>query len=171
MRYNRLHVLLGVDPGGTVGLATYQDGAHAALQVAQVDAVPWLRGFLRSCLDRGCTVHLGMERYVRGSAPGHHRTADGQADEVIAQVLALVDELCPGPQAREDLLVYVQGAGDAKGVCGDPVLRRLGWYRPGQRHANDASRHLGLRLLRTFPTEYHAVLQGLRVDRNVPTEA
>lgn len=170
MRYNKFHVLVGLDPGGTVGVATYQSGAHEALQLPQVDAVPYLRGFLQGCLDRGCTVHLGMERYVRGSATGHHRTGDGQADEVLAQVLALVDQLCPTPSSREDLLTYIQGAGDAKGVCGDPVLRQLGWYRPGKRHANDASRHLGLRMLRMFPTEYHAVLQGRRVGRNVPEE-
>lgn len=49
--------------------------------------------------------------------------------------------------AGRDLILQAPGA--AKRFSSDERLKRLGWYKPGQGHANDAARHLLLCLVKT----------------------
>jgi hypothetical protein len=160
----RRPVMIGIDPGKTVGIATYVAGRFTELQLPVVDALPWIEGWLTEMAGSGCPViDVAIERFTRGSASGHHTSVQGDADDVIARVVGLCGrELCLWTR------VYLQSAGEAKATVTDRRLKQAGWHVPGHRHAMDAARHLGFRMLAEYPREYYAVMAGMTLIDNVP---
>jgi hypothetical protein len=160
--------MFGVDPGATVGGALYVRGRFDCFQLAPADALEFMRGWLTRQLEHGETYVVGAaERYTRGSVSGTHRSTQPDAEDFTARLDQLCLELAPPPFVdRPMVTMYLQGAGDAKTTVSDAVLRRCGWYTPGHRHANDAARHLGLRMLHGRPEEYARVLAGEFIDLN-----
>lgn len=148
--------IVGVDPGKTTGVACYHRGKFESLQLDAADAVPYLLGWVEGMvLPPANLVHVAAERFVRGSANGHHNSGQDDASEVL-------NRLGNGLRDLQDRNVrfHLQGAGDAKLLMTNERLRGAGWYKPGLVHANDAARHLGLRMLRLFPLEYIRVMAG-----------
>jgi hypothetical protein len=153
-------VVLGVDPGKTVGLAVYRAGQFHSHQMAAIDAVAWMSGWLSGNEERPIVV--GIERFTRGSATGHHLSAQDDAERVIA----LVSDMC----AAMDVSVSLQSAADAKKTVPDRQLKAAGWYVTGRGHANDAARHMGLLLMRRYPFEYERAVAGEFVLMNKTAE-
>jgi hypothetical protein len=160
----RRPVAFGIDPGATVGMATYVRGRFFAHQLPKDDALSWIQGWLQRQLDNDEHVDGGLEAFVRGSATGHHTSRQDDAEDFNQAFIRMCEAITPdnvwGIETR------LQGAGDAKAVMPDSTLKLVGWHRPGSRHANDGARHLGLCLLTRHPDEYARVLAGEFLDMN-----
>jgi hypothetical protein len=156
----RRPVLIGIDPGKTTGVATYDKGRFAALQLAAEDVLPYLRGWVEGQTSRGEQVDIGLERFTEGTAPGHHVSTQGDAEVVIDGV---VHEFAAEPLVQ----VQLQSAADVKKTVTNRHLRKMGWYVGASApHANDAGRHLGFRMLVRHPEEYTRVLAGEMIEYN-----
>lgn len=167
------HHMVGVDPGETTGfcavnLPPSSSGVPlrkrvlgAVVFMGQVDVGsnrelgrggPWyqqearlqrnIAGRLRAVAENwsveGC-LHLAIEDFTL-----RERTKDRSLLSPVRMtsgVLALLEN-------DDDLnvVVHLNSAGDAKGTVTDTVLHRLGLYRAGMQHANDAARQAVLAL-------------------------
>jgi hypothetical protein len=140
-----------LDPGLTTGWATYDLSQHEfksgqgdlfATGTRLTSLAKWYRGGLA----------VGWERYlVLPGSGGITGTAEPSLETIgMARWICLshgVTVLDPVPSAMRKL-------------GGDDKLRRLSWYHPGQRHANDAANHLLSWFLRsgTLPGHLHGQL-------------
>lgn len=133
--------IMWLDPGLTTGAAWYDlEGNHfGSWQYDEHDLARRLEEV--SSLYPG-DLAVGYEQYIvtsggiRQSSPEHALAVIGIVRDMAAQ--GMFELLTPRPPSARKL--------------GSPVLlRRMGWYRPGQRHANDAAMHLLAHLLRMRP--------------------
>jgi hypothetical protein len=145
--------VITVDVGATAGIArfwAYQSTTPwAALQRSVDEAPPTLALAITEQMQYGVVEVVG-ERFIIG-ARTVRKTRQRDASDLLGWLKL--------QYAREPRVHFVmQSASDAKNLIPDATLRRLGWYQPGQPHANDASRHLALRVLRWWPETYAALL-------------
>lgn len=129
-----------LDPGETTGVAWYDLDADrfGSGQYASDELLPHLEALMDTYGNR---VAIGWELYVQ--TPRSPGTASFSLGE-IARVRALcadrgVRVLKPQPSSARNLRSTVV------------FLRRLGWYRPGLGHANDAACHLFRHMIRMHP--------------------
>lgn len=129
-----------LDPGDTTGLAWYD------VDVDRFGSGEYREGELLDVLDALTSAHqervaVGWEMYLQTPR------SKGDASYSIGQI-AKVRHLCetggitmlkPQPSSARNLQSTVV------------FLRRLGWYRPGLGHANDAACHLFRHLIRRHP--------------------
>lgn len=128
-----------LDPGQTTGAAWYD------LDTDQFGSAEYTADELADVMDAMTAVHcermaVGWEMYLQ---PGSKGIADYSVGE-IAKVRKLcadrgVTMLKPQPSSARNLQSTVV------------FLRRLGWYRSGAGHANDAACHLFRHLIRMHP--------------------
>jgi hypothetical protein len=133
--------LVWADPGLLTGLAWFDldDGTFSSWQYDYRDLDKQLRHLVERA---GPRFALGYERFIvtsggaRTSSPEHALRAVKVIEDVAA--LKRVTLLAPQPSSARNLgqVVY---------------LRRLGWYKPGRGHANDAAQHLLAHLLKKHP--------------------
>lgn len=129
---SREDIIVWADPGLTTGLASY-DMVIKSFSSGQYDR-PGLLVRLAE-LDRQAgdrMMWLGWEDYLHSGGPQHG--ASEYSDEVIGALKdfaskKFVRTLKPQPSSARKLGSKV-------------FLRRLGWYKPGKVHANDAAQHL-----------------------------
>jgi hypothetical protein len=122
------------------GLAWYdlQSGTFGSEQYSPVN----LRKQLDELAGHTRRMTIGYERFIvtsggsRGSTPEHAHRAIQVLDSYAQE--HTVPMLPPQPSSARKLgqVVY---------------LRRLGWYKPGRGHANDAAQHLLADLLKRHP--------------------
>lgn len=139
--------IMGVDPGKTVGIATYLDGRFSSLELPRDDALPWIEGFLSVT-----RCFVAVERFFKGQGRGPKRTIETDALEVIGEI--------EGLRRRLGFIAELQTPADAKAVCPDRWLQKMKWFNSGHPHANDAGRHVKLVLMRRFKDEFRQVLLG-----------
>lgn len=116
--------ILAVDPGGTTGRAEWHDGQFNSGE--EPDWLAWLdsRDFYHDIFV--------IEKYTITA-----KTAKlSQQTEALRITGAL--EWIAYPCKR----VIMQTPAEAKAFSTDGKLKKIGWYRPGMGHANDAARHL-----------------------------
>lgn len=129
-----------LDPGRTTGLAWYDITAD------RFGSGEYDSGELADVLDALTTAHtgriaIGWELYLQ--TPRSKGTASFSLGE-IAKVRALCEE--------RGVPVLKGQPSSARSLRSTVVfLRRLGWYRPGLGHANDAACHLFRQLIRMRP--------------------
>ena len=125
-----------LDPGKTTGVATYDfsSGYFSSSQHDFVMTGEVIDGLLTDTMDAA----IGWEQYI--IAPGHSGTA-AYSLEVIGMARWLAH--------RHDALVLPAVPSAARKLGSDDKLKKLGWYVPAMRHANDASAHMLAWLLRT----------------------
>lgn len=132
--------IVWLDPGKTTGLAWYDITADR-FGSGEYDSVE-----LADVLDALTTAHaeqiaIGWEMYIR--TPRSKGIANYSTDEI-----AKVGALC----AKRHIPVLKPQPSSARNLQSTVVfLRRLGWYRPGMGHANDAACHLFRHLIRMRP--------------------
>lgn len=119
------------DPGLTTGIAWCDiTGEFSSTQLDFIGTGRWLEGHLR---NRAPSIAVGWEQYIVTSGGGRSGTP-GPSLETIGMIRWLcnwhrVKVLPPQPASARKL-------GD------DGKLKRIGWWNPGHRHANDAANHL-----------------------------
>ena len=132
--------IVWLDPGKTTGLAWY-DVLIDRFGSGQYDSDE-----LAAVLDSLTSVHagriaVGWELYLQ--TPRSKGTAHYSVGEI-----AKVKAYC----AEREIPVLKGQPSSARNLQSTVVfLRRLGWYRPGMGHANDAACHLFRHLIRMRP--------------------
>lgn len=146
--------VLAVDPGLTSGVAIW----HSHLR----DDPPWacqldVPGFWRLAeqMTAGRHVVVICEAFVIST-----RTIKGSQQTWPLEHIGVLKYLC----AKHGHQIVLQQASAAKTAVTNERLREWGWYQPGQDHANDALRHLGLYLIRTGTITAHGTMPGRPVN-------
>jgi hypothetical protein len=135
------YAVAGIDPGNTTGCFGAQiyipgDGhhlwsltTHLELKHA-IDVREWLDNFIHRVETPNLVV--GIERFV--ITP---RTSKLSRQPAALGIIGIMEELC-----QERRVSYrLQMKSEVVKLGSDVKLRKLGWYSPGQGHANDAARH------------------------------
>jgi hypothetical protein len=128
--------ILGVDPGGTTGIALLDgDGGAVLLQSTREGVLTAVEALFRRTVDQGSDVALAVERFVAGPRSGKLATPAGAT---IAR--ALIGELTAWAKAT-DVVIYLRSAGEVKPWATDARLKAAGISHRGMPHALDAARH------------------------------
>jgi len=123
--------MLGIDPGGTTGLALfdYSDNEYELLWRKQIPND--LQGFLDWHWDEG--EHLNLDAIVCES---FDLRAGIHADLSPVYIIGAIEALWPKALTN---IIYQKPS--QKHLCGDERLKRMNLHTPGKPHANDAVRH------------------------------
>lgn len=146
-------VVAWFDPGLTTGGAVY-DVATDHFASGQYNYDGLARRLDTLHLAYGERLAVGWELYIQTPRPrpGSKATHSGEAIAVIA-----------GACTKYGIPVLKGQPSSARMAKSTTVfLRRLGWYRSGQQHANDAAMHLFRHLIRSPPVP-EKVRRGLPV--------
>lgn len=142
-------LLVWFDPGKTTGWASYAFATQTfrSGQVGDTDGV--LATFLESLYSGNETfpaegVAVGYEMYLVVGGP---RAGTSEHSEKAIGVIR-------GTAKRCGYTLLPPQPGSARKLGGPVMLRRMGWYVPGQRHANDAAMHLLSYLMKQKPMPY-----------------
>ena len=139
----RQNVICWLDPGSTTGLAWWDpesdrffSGQYEVFQLHEA-----LEDLSAKTTGR---LSVGYEQYiVTPRSPGTSEYSQGVIGEVTRMARSGSFELLkPVPSSSRKIATPV-------------FLKRLGWYKPGQGHANDASQHLLAYLMRQRPMPSH----------------
>ena len=139
--------VIGVDPGGTCGIAVYNVRGFSSFQAPGADALALIERLVERSVVFSCVI-IGCQRYVMSTGP---KTQQSQALRTVGALQEL-------ERTRTDVRLELQNSADAASAGGPAVLRRLGWWKPGHEHANDAAAHAALTMLRHFPTVWAELL-------------
>lgn len=133
--------LLALDPGKRSGVA-YVDSSD--LETYRSYILPWRQAMdyvvdavLSGKVDRAVVEDFRISQRTVTQGKDHYGATGG---------IGVIEWAC----YRAQVPCERQAPGDAKGFADDDKLRRMGWYTPTTHgdHANDASRHLLLGLVR-----------------------
>lgn len=126
--------VLAVDPGGTTGWATYDDGTVQRGQFpGGIDGIDTL---MIMALTSDVVV---IEKYTIG----------GRTVKFSRQTDALeITGALKWYARRSGIEVVMQQPAEAKRLFTDERLRAHGWWAVGEEHARDALRHMGFYLAR-----------------------
>lgn len=140
--------VIGVDPGGTTGLAVWSPGLKLHLvELTPDDAVDWM-----SEVAQGATKkHFVVERYTITPATAK-MSQQHDALEIIGALKFLV--------RKYGHTLSMQTPAEAKGYSTDQKLKNIGWYQAGKPHARDASRHVLLYLSKAGIIDLHTLING-----------
>lgn len=125
-------MILAVDPGGTSGWAWWNSATHQFHSGETADWLDWM--------DSGMPDYdiIVIEKYTITV-----KTAKlTQQTDALRFTGALEYNSYPYHE------VIITTPAEAKSFSTDKKLQRMGWYRPGKGHANDAARHLLLTAVR-----------------------
>lgn len=135
-------VIAWFDPGRTTGAAVYDIAADSFRSWQSTNAE--LPGDLDHLHDRyGERLAVGWELYIQTPRP-----RPGSKAEHSVKAITTIAKVC------DDFgIPVIKGQPSSARLARSTVvfLRRLGWYQPGQEHANDASCHLFRHLIRMTP--------------------
>lgn len=124
--------LLAIDPGLTTGFACYYMDANETFVSGEI------KGFLEFCkMAEGLLTNGYVWSVVCESFTITEQTARKSRQYDALYIIGVVQFLCE----RLGIPFSVQSPADAKGFSSDTKLKSVGFYRRGLGHANDASRH------------------------------
>lgn len=119
------------DPGRTTGYAAL----YAGERFASNELSPRATAAFADVAARAFGPHLwlGWERYVVTQGGGRA----GRPEHAL-EVIGVLRATCE----RHGVTMLQPAAAGTRVIATSDMLRRLGWYRPGRGHANDAACHL-----------------------------
>jgi hypothetical protein len=135
-------VIAWFDPGKTTGGALYDTEADhfASGQYTDTELRAVVQGLIISYAGR---LAVGWELYIQTS-----RAKPGTQAKHSNSAITIIEGLCE----KHDVPVLKGQPSSARSLKSSVVfLRRLGWYVPGQQHANDAAAHLFRHLIKQRP--------------------
>lgn len=132
--------LLALDPGETLGHSTFEviGGKVKLVDLGQEVTWPIKEAIINisALIDRTKPTAIVHEKYrVYG-----HRVQEHTGSELpTARVIGVIETLA----MQNDLELFGQTAGQAKGFCTDEKLKVWGYYQKsrGEKHARDSIRH------------------------------
>jgi hypothetical protein len=135
-------VIAWFDPGLTTGGAVY-DITHDRFTSGQYTYEELPQLFVELDYMYGRRMAVGYELYLQTPRPRPGSTAKHSVTAIAA-----IDAAC-----AELGIPQLKGQPSSARMAGSTAvfLRRLGWYQPGQQHANDAASHLFRHLIRMKP--------------------
>lgn len=137
-------IIIGIDPGLMTGMSTWIGGLELESTV-QWDAKTVVAHVWHTIEAFGLrrSIHVVCERY--DITP---QTARMSRQYDALHVIGALRFKCEIFNDRTNTnVVFVQyGRSDAKKFASDDRLRSVGWHRPGNDHANDASRQVMMHL-------------------------
>ena len=141
-------MILAVDPGKTTGLATWaEDEPFMSAQLPHMEFLDWTWDILWTEIDA-----VVCESYIITAATLRKTRGENWSLEQIGALRWMCE------RTRGVTSFTLQSPSEAKSFATDAKLRKVGWYKPGQDHANDASRHLLVYLIRHNLFDAHALL-------------
>lgn len=139
---NEHDVIAWFDPGLTTGGAVYDLAAdhHRAGQYDYVSLPEHLALLHRTYGER---LAVGWELYVQTPRP-----RPGSKAAYSTTAITIIENFC-----SQHGIPVLKGQPSSARMAGSTVvfLRRLGWYKEGLQHANDASCHLFRHLIKRKP--------------------
>jgi hypothetical protein len=133
--------IVWADPGLMTGLAWY-DIASDDFQSGQYGPADLARKLDQLAKGRRSRLVLGYEKFIATS--GGRKTSSSEHSQRAIRVL---DDWAYVSQVQ----VLRSQPSSARNLGQVVWLRRLGWYKPGKGHANDAAQHLLADLLKRQP--------------------
>lgn len=135
--------VIGVDPGGTTGIAEYTVDAEdkpamlqATAQVPEMtEVVPYLHRAAGHWMSKGYNIVFVIEQFDK--RPGV-ANPDYSAMYVIQYIKPAISDKWIVWQTPSQAKNLIKPASNGK----EDGLKRFGYFATGQRHANDASRHV-----------------------------
>lgn len=147
--------VIGVDPGEAVGIFDVSvlrfhklsnvNFRYAAYQLSPETAHQYVQVHLQSSVD----TLVACEAYIITA-----RTARLTQQRTAIEVIGDLKQLC----REHDTPFALQMKSDAAKLARDSVLKRIGWWQPGKRHANDAARQALLALATVDPSALQTLL-------------
>jgi hypothetical protein len=133
--------IIGVDPGGTTGVAMFSVRGFTSFQMSGSHAVPFIteRVHNRAVLGR---IIIACQRFV---IVGGAQTQQTDALRIIGALESFAD------LAHNHVTFELQNAADAKKAATPDLLRQIDWWTPAMEHANDAAQHVALTMIRFYP--------------------
>lgn len=142
--------VVGVDPGGTTGIALWSPAQGLTLrQIEGADhAVDWLADTARTLKSATFVV----EKYIITPA-----TAKLSQQHDPLEIIGALKFLA----RKYDHKIVLQSPSEAKAFSSNSKLKRVQWYQPGMDHARDASRHVLLYLSKVGIIDLHTLIGGV----------
>lgn len=140
------HLIIGVDPGGTTGLAWVLNGQFESVDLPPLEAMDKVDELVR----RRVPTVIAAERY-NITAQTIKKTRQYDALEVIGA--------CRWLAYRYHASFLLQSAGEAQRAGNREVLRVLGWWKPGGDHLNKAAAQVALAFQRALPQEFTKLIE------------
>lgn len=140
-------VIVGIDPGGTTGIAIYHGDwlwNGNSWEYANENIVGLQRSGDTHHFDLYNILCLQLNQnmmVVCESFQNRGMEKDLQALELIGIVKMFAQEANVMKGIKRPL-IHFQTASEGKAFWTDEKLKHLGYYLPGQRHSNDAKKHL-----------------------------
>jgi hypothetical protein len=135
-------VIVWYDPGLMTGVAAYDIaiGRFGSWQDSYADLPGRLDSF---CQEYGERLAVGWELYIQTPRP-----RPGSKAEHSQRAISLIKDVCD-----KHGITQIKGQPSSARMVKSTVvfLRRLGWYKPGMQHANDAACHLFRHLIKMRP--------------------
>lgn len=134
-------LIVGVDPGGTTGLAWLLNDRFESVDLAPLEALDKIDELAR----RKMPTIIAVERYTI-TAQTIKKTRQYDALEVIGASRWIAH--------RYRCTFLLQSPGEAQRAGNREVLRVLGWWAKGADHRNKAAAQVAFALQRTLPHEF-----------------
>lgn len=139
--------ILGIDPGGTTGLASWNDGTWDVRQLP-ADEVP---AYTREWISWPWAeeLHVVCERFVPSA-----RAMTFQPDAL--ELIGYTKYLCK----EKGISFTLQSPATAKTLFPNPLLKTIGAYTKSTPHGLDAARHVALWMHQRHPDILRVLKQG-----------
>jgi hypothetical protein len=142
--------IIGVDPGGTCGIAIYNVRGFSSFHIPGIEAGKFITRKAKD-LTIISPVIIACQRYIITPNPKtQQRTA-----------LHIIGELTAFARDESNIALELQNSADAAKVGSQACLEKLDWWKPGKRHANDAAKHVSLTMLRYFYELWYDLTHGV----------
>lgn len=123
--------ILGIDPGGTTGLASWNDGTWDVRQLPAAEVPAYTREWISWPWAE--ELHVVCERFVPSS-----RALTFQPDAL--ELIGYTRYLCQ----EKGISFTLQSPAPAKKLFPNPTLKTIGAYKQSTPHGLDAARHIAL---------------------------
>lgn len=135
-------LIVWLDPGKTTGLASW-DAQAEAFRSWQYDENDLMKRLATLSDIYDGHVAVGWEKYQVTGGGGAVRGSAHWSHEIIGLVSSAA--------TSSTWTILPSMPSSARALANAQYLQRLGWYKPGKGHANDAALHLLAYLLRCKP--------------------
>jgi hypothetical protein len=140
--------VLGIDPGGTTGLASYNQKMWDVRQLPANEVPAYVRQWIDWPVPED--LHVVCERFVPSA-----RALSFQPDAL--ELIGYVRYLCQ----EKGISFSLQSPASAKKIAPNPLLKTVGAYRQSTPHGLDAARHVALWMFINQPDILRVLKQGV----------